>query len=105
MTLNVSIFFKKNVFLLIFLSALPLLPVMVATLCAWCACASSNPNLQTNQHNILEPVWSEGPILPDRLIDLMTTDNHNVENDQDEDDDNESDESDMDSDGSDYDSE
>ena len=67
--------------------------------------ASSNPNLQTNQHNILEPVWSEGPILPDRLIDLMTTDNHNVENDQDEDDDNESDESDMDSDGSDYDSE
>ena len=53
----------------------------------------------------MEPVWSEGPILPDRLIDLMTTDNHNVENDQDEDDDNESDESDMDSDGSDYDSE
>jgi hypothetical protein len=63
----------------------------------------------TNQH-ILEPVWSEGPILPERLIDLNTEDNTEVESDKDEDDDNEdddneSDESDRDTDGSDYDSE
>jgi hypothetical protein len=25
---------------------------------------------------ILEPVWSEGPILPDKLIDLVTKDGH-----------------------------
>ena len=54
---------------------------------------------------ILEPVWSEGPILPDRLVDLMTQDNAEEESNVDEDDDNESDESDMDTDGSDYDSE
>ena len=60
--------------------------------------------MPTNQH-ILEPVWSEGPILPERLIDLITEDNAEVESDKDEDDDNESDESDRDTDGSDYDSE
>ena len=29
----------------------------------------------THQH-VLDPVWSEGPILPDKLFDLVTKDRH-----------------------------
>jgi hypothetical protein len=55
---------------------------------------------------VLEPVWSEGPILPDRLIDLVTEDNSGSDSDDEEDEDNDddSDESDMDE-SDDYDSE
>ncbi len=47
---------------------------------------------------VLEPVWSEGPILPDRLIDLVTEDTSGSDSDEEEDEDNgdDSDESDMD---------
>jgi hypothetical protein len=58
---------------------------------------SINENVSTNEH-VLEPVWSEGPILPDRLIDLVTEDNSSSDSDEEEDEDNgdDSDESDMD---------
>jgi hypothetical protein len=47
---------------------------------------------------VIEAVWSEGPVLPDRLIDLVTEDNSDNDGDEDENEDNcdESDESDMD---------
>ena len=66
---------------------------------------SINQNEATNEH-ILELVWSEGPILPDRLIDLITADNSDSDSDEDEDEDygDDSDESDMD-DSDEYDSE
>ena len=58
--------------------------------------------IPTNENEqVLEPVWSEGPILPDKLIDLITEDVIDSEScDEDED----SDESEMDCTSDEYDS-
>ncbi len=48
---------------------------------------SINENVATINEHVLGPVWLEGPILPDRLIDLVTEDTIDSDSDDEEDED------------------